>query len=328
MMTPLQFEQTYADDWTELEALLEAMAARRPWRGADAPPLASARIAALYRGACEHLALARARSYPAHIVDRLERMTTSAHQIIYHHRELGLARIGRMAAAEFPAAVRAHGRYVALAAATFLLPTIVLAVLVYRHPELILSLVDSATVSSFESMYSRSADSIGRVREATTDWMMFGYYIRHNIGVAFQCFAGGLFAGCGSVFFLAYNGAFAGALGGYLTQRGLASTFFSFIVTHSAFEVTAIVLAGAAGLRVGESLLRPGRMTRRQALVEATRDSAILLYGVAGMLLVAAAVEAFWSSAGWLPPVVKYGSAAACWTAVIAYFGLQGRRAD
>ena len=47
-------------------------------------------------------------------------------------------------------------------------------------------------------MYSPTASSIGRTREASTDWMMFGFYIRNNIGVAFQCFAGGLFAGVGT----------------------------------------------------------------------------------------------------------------------------------
>jgi len=326
MMTPLLFERTYQDDWSELEALLARAAARRAWRRGD-EDVSGVRIAALYRRACGHLALARARCYPAHITDRLERMTTDAHQLIYHRRELGLARLRRMAAVEFPAAVRAHGAYVAVAAATFLLPTIVVAVLVYRHPDMILSVVDSETAASFESMYSKSADSIGRVREASTDWMMFGYYIRHNIGVAFQCFAGGLFAGCGSLFFLAYNGAFAGALGGYLVERGLSSTFFSFVATHSAFELTAIVLSGAAGLRVGQSLLAPGPLTRVQALVRATRESAVLLYGVSGMLLVAAGIEAFWSSARWLPDAAKYGVAAICWTAVVSYFVLRGRDA-
>ena len=110
--------------------------------------------------------------------------------------------------------------------------------------------------------------------------MMFGFYIRNNVGVAFQCFAGGLFAGLGTLFFLAYNGAFSGALAGYLTERGLSYTFYSFIATHSAFELTAIVLSGAAGLRIGHALLAPGRLTRLQSLVQATRDSAVLLYGV------------------------------------------------
>jgi len=328
MMTPLRFEQTYEDDWTELEALLAGAVARKGWRSAEATPVSGARIAALYRRACEHLALARARCYPAHITDRLERMTTDAHQLIYHRREFGIARLRHMAAVEFPAAVRAHASYVAVAAATFLLPTIIVAILVYRHPDMILSVVDSQTAATFESMYAKSADSIGRARAASTDWMMFGYYIRHNIGVAFQCFAAGLFAGCGSLFFLAYNGAFSGALAGYLVERGLSSTFFSFVATHSAFELTAIVLSGAAGLRVGQSLLAPGPLTRPQALVQATRDSAILLYGVTGMLLVAAGIEAFWSSASWLPSAVKYGVAAVCWTAVASYFVLQGRHAS
>jgi len=156
---------------------------------------------------------------------------------------------------------------------------------------------------------------------------MFGIYIRNNISVAFQCFAGGLFGGLGSLFFLAYNGVFSGALAGYLTERGLSSTFFSFVVTHSAFELTAAVLSGAAGLRIGHTLLAPGRFTRRHALVLATRDAAVIIYGVVGMLLVAAAIEAFWSSAPWVPHAVKYAVAAACWVSVLGYLTLQGRRA-
>jgi uncharacterized membrane protein SpoIIM required for sporulation len=223
--------------------------------------------------------------------------------------------------------VRRQRRYVAVAAATFVLPTIVLGFLVYFRPELILSVVNSETAASFEEMYSPAADAIGRSRTATTDWMMFGFYIRNNVGVAFQCFAAGLFAGLGSLFFLAYNGAFSGALAGYLTERGLSPTFYAFIATHSAFELTAIVLAGAAGLRIGHALLSPARLTRRQSLVQASRESMVLIYGLTGMLLVAAAVEAFWSSATWIAPAIKYGVAAVCWLAVLGYFTLQGRHA-
>jgi uncharacterized membrane protein SpoIIM required for sporulation len=176
-------------------------------------------------------------------------------------------------------------------------------------------------------MYSPAAASIGRVREAGTDWMMFGFYVRNNIGVAFQCFAGGLFGGLGSVFFLVYNAAHGGAVAGYLTERGLSSTFYSFAATHSAFELTAVVLSGAAGLKVGHALLAPGRRTRRDALAVATRESAVMLYGITAMLLVAAGIEAFWSSARWLAPWIKYSVAGVCWAAVFAYFVGQGRRA-
>jgi uncharacterized membrane protein SpoIIM required for sporulation len=326
MMTPLRFQELYEGDWAELQALLDALttSSLTPTRRG---PASGARAAALYRQACEHLALARARSYPAYLVDPLEELTSRAHQLIYQQREFGLGRLRRLINVDFPSAVRNHRAYVAVAAATFLLPTILVGLLVYSRPEMILSVVDSDTASQFEQMYSPDADSIGRTREARTDWTMFGYYIRNNVGVAFQCFAGGLFAGLGTLFFLAYNGAFGGALAGYLTGRGLSSTFYSFVATHSAFELTAIVLAGAAGLRLGHALLSPGRLTRRQSLVEASRESMVLIYGVTGMLLVAAGIEAFWSSATWIAPAVKYGVAAVCWLAVLGYLTLQGRHA-
>jgi len=325
MMTPLQFERTYQDAWAELESMLDALL-RRSRGSARLSGDGGIRLASLYRHACEHLALARARCYPRHIVERLERITADAHQVIYRQRDSGLQRVRTMLAVDFPAAVRHHLAYVLTSAAVFLLPTVVLGILVYRRPELILSVVSADTASSFEQMYSPGAESIGQIRGASTDWMMFGYYIANNVGVAFQCFAAGLFAGTGSLFFLAYNGAFGGAIAGYLTARGLSPVFFSFVATHSAFELTAIVLAGAAGLRIGHALLAPGRQTRLQALVDATRGCAALLYGLTAMLLVAAAIEAFWSSARWLPPSIKYTVAAVCWTGVFAYLTLSGRR--
>jgi uncharacterized membrane protein SpoIIM required for sporulation len=326
MMTPLRFEELYQDEWAELERFLDRQAGRTSLT-VDQAHVSAARAAALYRRACEHLALARARSYPAYVVTRLERLTTEAHQQIYYQRELGIARLVQVAAVDFPRTVRAHKWYVAAAAALFFLPTFAVGLLVYFRPEMILSVVSADTAAAFEQMYSPSASSIGRTREASTDWVMFGYYIRNNISVAFQCFAGGLFAGLGTVFFLAYNGAFGGALAGYLTERGLSATFYSFVATHSAFELTAIVIAGTAGLRLGHACLAPGNKRRTVALVDASRDTVVLLYGVTAMLVLAAAVEAFWSSAGWLNPAIKYGVAAVCWAAVLAYFVFQGRRA-
>ncbi|HSL20226.1 MAG TPA: stage II sporulation protein M [Vicinamibacterales bacterium] len=326
-MTPLQFEQVYQAEWAELETLLDRVIGRNASGDAPTVPVHGDRLAALYRLACEHLALSRARAYPPYIVDRLERMTADAHQLIYRRNEFGLARLKELIAVDFPSAVRKQAPYVAVAAAVFVLPAIVIALLVYWRPELILAVVSSETAASFEEMYSPAADSIGRNRTATTDWMMFGFYIYNNVSVAFQCFAGGLFAGIGTLFFLAYNGAFSGALAGYLTERGLASTFYSFVATHSSFELTAVVLSGAAGLRIGHSLLAPKRLTRMQSLLEATRECSVVLYGMTAMLFVAAAVEAFWSSASWLPPAVKYVAATGCWTAVLGYLTFQGRRA-
>ena len=325
LVTPLHFEERYQGEWAELEGLLDQLLRRRK-AAKGAPPIQGERVAVLYRRACEHLALARARSYPAYLLDQLERLTADAHQVIYQRREFGLAKLRHFLSAEFPRTVRANAVYVWLSAALFYIPGLAIGWLMYARPELILSVVDAGTAASFEQMYSEAAKAVGR--EAQSDWLMFGFYIRHNIGIAFQCFAGGLFAGIGSLFYLIYNGAIIGAIAGYLTERGHGPTFWAFVVTHSAFELTAIVLSGAAGLKIGYSLVAPGRLTRLQSLVAATRDCAPIVAGTAMMLFVAAALEAFWSSASWLPHFVKYGVATGCWIGVLGYLTLQGRSAS
>jgi uncharacterized membrane protein SpoIIM required for sporulation len=214
-----------------------------------------------------------------------------------------------------------------LATALFAVPLLVVGLLVYFQPNLILSVVDAGSAAQLEQMYSRSGEAIGRERDAGDNWTMFGFYIRNNIGIAFRCFASGIAVGLGSIFFLVFNGATIGGVAGYVTQRGLGETFWSFVVTHGSFELTAIVLSGAAGLKLGHSLLAPGRRTRRQSLVQAARECVVLLYGVTAMLLIAASIEAFWSSAIWIPNLVKYSVAAVCWFFVLAYLSLQGRHA-
>jgi uncharacterized membrane protein SpoIIM required for sporulation len=324
-MTPLQFEQLYAASWAELEELLESISKRRRRRE---NALRLEHVAELYRRACGHLALARARAYPAYLVERLERVTSDAHQAIYYRGELGAGRLKRLLGRDFPAAVRAHAGYVWVAAAVLTLPGVILGMLVHWRPELVLSLVDAGTVAQFEAMYGDDAKSIGHLRDADTDWSMFGYYIQHNIGITFQCFAGGLLLGVGSLFYMAYNGAVIGGIAGYVTERGFGPTFYSFVATHSAFELTAIVLSGAAGMRLGHAIWFPGRHTRVQSLVIAARESIVIIYGAALLLLLAAGVEAFWSSAGAVPHWLKYTVATVCWTAVIAYLSLQGRSAS
>jgi uncharacterized membrane protein SpoIIM required for sporulation len=326
-MTPLHFEQLYESEWDELAAQVRLILEGKKNQSVSFEPIRGERVAALYRRACEHLALARARAYPRYILDKLDRITADAHQVIYQRREFGAARAWHAIAYDFPRAVRAHAGYVWLSAALFILPTLLVGWLVYQRPDLILSVTDSETVASFEQMYSDSAEAIGSVRGPSENWLMFGFYIKNNISVAFQCFAGGMLAGVGSMFFLIYNGVLGGAVGGYLTERGWSENFYSFVVTHAAFELTAIVLSGAAGLRLGHSLIAPGRNTRVQSLVNAARECMPIIYGFVVMLIIAAAIEAFWSSARWLPVAVKYTVAATCWLAVILYFTLQGRRA-
>ena len=332
-MTPRQFESQYEPLWIELERALAALEAgggkrrrkRDPLRMADDDRSAGgARIAQLYRQCCEHLALARERAYPVHLVARLEALAGRAHQRIYRRHDYGLAALRDLVLYDIPAAVRALRWHVLVALVVTALPMLAVGITTWRDPHFMLSVVGAAQARNFDQMYGpEAAEHLGRT--SGDDWHMFGFYIVNNIGIAFRCFACGLLFGVGSLLMLFYNGVLIGGAAGYLVARGDAGRFFSFVVTHSAFELTAIVLAGAAGLRLGHALLAPGRNTRTAALRIAATQAVPVMYGVFVMLLVAASLEAFWSSAGWIEPGVKYGVGACCWTLVLAYLTLQGR---
>jgi uncharacterized membrane protein SpoIIM required for sporulation len=149
----------------------------------------------------------------------------------------------------------------------------------------------------------------------------------NNIGIAFQTFASGLLFGLGSLFFLLFNGLMIGAVAGHLTQIGYGETFWSFVIGHGAFELTAIALAGGAGLKLGWALLAPGRLPRSEALRLAAGRSVRLVGGVIVFLLLAAFIEAYWSSMTFAAPTVKYALGAGLWLLVLSYLLLAGRGA-
>jgi uncharacterized membrane protein SpoIIM required for sporulation len=309
-MTPLEFEAANDPEWRELEKFV----------GCTERDLDPGLFLNLYRTCCEHFALAQARGFPAHVIERLSIVTGRAHQIVYRQSGYGAARILRALLNSFPKMVRLHLRYMLTAALLLFIPAIALGIATYIRPELILAVVDHRTAAEFESMYAPSAQSIGRLRDVGSNWAMFGFYIMNNIGIAFQCYVTGIIFGLGSLFFLVSNGVFGGAIAGYVSARGNGATFFTFIAAHSAFELTAIVICGGAGLRVGRSVLLPGRLPRLLSLQTAARETSVMVFGASVMLILAAAIEAFWSSAAWVPPQAKLAGAAACWLLVILFF--------
>jgi len=324
-MTPLQFETAHAPVWLELETAIAALK-KKPRRHAARAKPDGARFAAQYRQVCEHLALAQARAYPVYLTGRLQTLVHAGHALLYRERNTGLEQLARLLLVEFPQTVRAHRHYLLLASALFVLPLLLSAALAWHQPSFILRLIDVDQVNELRQMYSPSEHALGRLRAADTDVMMFGYYILNNIGIGLRTFASGIFAGIGSIFVLVYNGTMIGGAAGHLlSQKEYAENFLSFVITHGAFELTAIVLAGTAGLRLGWSWIAPGRYTRREALRRAARHAVVLVYGVVVFLLLAAAIEAFWSSARWIAPWTKYAVGSACWLLVLGWLGWQGR---
>jgi uncharacterized membrane protein SpoIIM required for sporulation len=174
-------------------------------------------------------------------------------------------------------------------------------------------------------MYDPVDPSHALGRESGTDLAMFGYYILNNVSIGFRTFASGLLAGVGTAFVLVFNGVVFGVVAGHLQAVGHGDPFWRFVAGHSAPELVAIVIAGAAGLRLGLALLAPGRLRRADALAQAGRVGAQLCLGILAMLVFAAFVEAFWSSTGSIPAPVKFAVGGALWALVLGWLALAGR---
>jgi uncharacterized membrane protein SpoIIM required for sporulation len=115
----------------------------------------------------------------------------------------------------------------------------------------------------------------------------------NNIQVTFLSFAGGVLFGIGTAYVLVANGLMLGAALGAAQHYGVGGLLWSFVSPHGYLELTCIVIAGAAGLMLGDALLRPGLLLRREALARAARRAVELVLGAAPVLVVAGLIEGF-----------------------------------
>jgi uncharacterized membrane protein SpoIIM required for sporulation len=322
------FIASHRQEWDVFEQWLDARAARPRraradlhWRG-----LADADVPAAYRRLARQLGLSRRRGYSPQLQARLQALVQRGHDAMYRPPPPRWWRAVEFLLADFPRLVRAEAGVMLASLLLFVVPLVAGFVALQSHPELIHTLMSPAEIANLDAMYAKAAQHLGR--DSGDDLQMFGFYIFNNIGIGLRTFASGLLAGVGPVLVVAFNGAMVGMVAGHLQAVGLGEPFWRFVPGHSAFELTAIVIAGGAGLRLSLALLVPGRYRRVDALQRAGKRGAQLALGVLCMLLVAAFIEAFWSSIGWIPAAVKYGVGAALWLLVLAWLGLGGRDRD
>ncbi len=319
-----QFVARHQGEWAEFEVWLRTRADARRAQGArNTGVLGDEAMPQRYRRIAQQLSLARRRGYSPQVTTRLQEMLEQGHQVLYRTPPVRWRAALQFLLADFPRLVRSEASCMWAALGLFALPLVLITVLLQFRPELIHAFMDPVQVAQMEQMYDPSNPRIGR--DSGGDWQMFGMYIINNIGIGLQTFASGLLVGVGSIVVLVSNGITIGAVFGHLTQIGSGGPLWSFVCGHGAFELTAIVIAGGAGLQLGLHWLAPGRRTRGQALVQAGLKGARLCMGVAFMLLVAAFIEAFWSSIASVPYPVKYAVAAVLWTGVIVWLWRGGR---
>ena len=153
------------------------------------------------------------------------------------------------------------------------------------------------------------------------------FLMTHNISVTFFTVAAGITFGVGTVYLLGLNGLLLGTVAALCAKHDLSLQFWSFVLPHGAIELSAIIIAGGAGLIIGHALVDPGPYRRTEILALRGRAAGTLALGCVPLLVVAGFTEAFFSPSP-LPPWAKIAFAAVVFTLLIVFLYASGRKED
>jgi uncharacterized membrane protein SpoIIM required for sporulation len=313
--------------WSELEQLV----ARARKRIGGMTPEELARLDALYRRTTIHLAQVVTRTQDARLAKYLNDLTAAAHSIIYlPPRKSALAGTLKFILEGFGRAVARTWRY-HLAAAVLVLGGALFAYFAAGNDTLAayaLSMSPQAgdirTPGSTPEQL-RNVLKHGREQEASTKFAFASFLFSHNLQVGIMSLCLGILAGIPTIFLLLYNGMILGSFTAMHHQAGIYADYWAWILPHAVSELSAIILCGGVGLMLGMAVLSPGELTRAESLRRVGREAAAVCLGVAGMLVIAAAVESFLRQSS-LSNAARFAFAAASavfWATYFSYGALR-----
>ncbi len=317
-MNRTTFESMHRKKWAQFAILLSEAEKRNPEMDVSQVP-------ALFREICNHLSLAKERRYGQLLCDELNELVIRGYNTLRISPPSTWAAFVDFVSNTFPKLVRKEWKLFWICTLFFLVPYGLVCISAKYEIAWIEAILGPAGMQSMSDMYGAEDTSKVLRREHGSNFMMFCFYIWNNVRIDFQIFAGGILGGVGTLFFLLFNGVYIGAAAGYVHYIGDPNKFYSFVIGHSSFELIGMVVAGMAGMKLGMGVLRPGRLSRRDAMVACGKESLPLIYGAALLTTVAAVFEGFWSAQP-LPYEIKYTAGALIWASVIAYFLFSGRR--
>src|SRR5690242_1633542 len=267
-------------------------------------------FAARYREVAADLARARTYGVDQRVIEYLERVVSAGHNALYRARGRRRAPVIRYLVRDFPAAVVRSWAYVTAAFLLFAIPAALGYGLIRTHPELQDELTSPVMVSRAREAAQREAQGIGYAQSSQEELpVIASAIISNNIKIGFWAFVGGLAGGVLTAFVLVTNGMSLGAGFGLFVNYHAGGYLATFVAGHGVLELTAIFIAGGAGLRIAGALFAPGDRTRRDALVIEGRIAAQMVGAVVTLLAIAGTIEGLLSASD-APAVYKYATSA------------------
>ena len=284
-----RFQRDREPAWNELAGLVQS-AGRRPER---LGPERIRRLGALYRSAAADLALARRRFRGDPVERRLEALVGQARHLVYDAPTRRIAPL-RFFARDYWRLVASRPVPLVAAAVLLLGPAALALVWALGDPGAASGLVPGEYRSVTEPRPGGSDLGLTVEEEAAFASQVF----TNNIQVSFLAVAGGMALGLVTALVLVLNGTLFGAVAGLATEAGNGRIFFELVTAHGVLELSCIVVAGAAGLRLGWSIVEPGRLRRVDSLAAEARRTIGIVLGTAPWLVLAGLVEGFLTPAG------------------------------
>ncbi|MDZ7675139.1 MAG: stage II sporulation protein M [Acidimicrobiales bacterium] len=275
----------------------------------------------LYQRVSGHLAHTRVTYGDPTLDAKLTAIVADANAAIYGTRGSAGSAIRQFVFFSFPGAVWRIRRFVLAAALFTLLPAAAVgtwiansdAALEASGPD---AVREAYIEEDFEAYYSS---------EPAAQFATFVTF--NNIRVALTAFALGV-AGCiGTAAILVFNGANIGVPIGLFHSVGEAPRFWGLLLPHGLLELTAVIIAGGAGLRLGWALIDPGDRARLRALTEEGRRCIVVVLGLVGAFVIAGLIEGFVTGSP-LPTLARVGVGVAVEAAFLAYLYRFGRSAE
>jgi uncharacterized membrane protein SpoIIM required for sporulation len=222
----------------------------------------------------------------------LGRLVAGGHNLIYRERRQSFREILHFVAIDVPTEVRRSAAPILLAAAFLFVPAAISYTAVVRDPAVAPTFIPTRMLDRAEQGVERARTRTGYIPDPEVFRpVMASQIIANNVQVTFAAFAFGITAGIGTLLLLMLNGISLGGVFGLYQSKGILSLLLAFVAPHGVLELSAICIAGGAGLLIASSLLLPGEMTRRAALAANSRRAMRLIAASTLLLIVAGSLE-------------------------------------
>lgn len=294
-----QFYKTRQEEWKQFELLLKFAEGNLT----KLTPEQVERLGQYYRATSSDLALAQ-RDFPRHrVTTYLNQLVARGHSVLYRGEPLSLKGLKTFFKYTLPQTYREALPFILTATLLFFIPAIIAGVMVSQNADASLWLLPPSTQDLRPGLENQET----WVNIPLAERPYFSSFIMtNNIRVAILAFAAGMTAGVFTVYIMLFNGLSIGGVLGLTIYYGLGWELFNFIMAHGVIELTAIFIAGGAGLMVGKAILKPGLLRRRDAIMQAAQKAVVLALGCIPILFVAGLIEGFISPNELIPWPVKW----------------------